>query len=85
MEQGRFGEFVNEIISSENKRRYEEAQKEDDRKMWELYIHSASDKSFIEWKEEVTKRSRNKNGGKKDADLTNKDVDSIIKHLFKNV
>lgn len=82
MEDGRFGEFVQEIISSENKRLKDEAQKEEDRKMWELYLHSASDKSFIDWKAEVAGRS--KKVGKRDVDLTNDDVDAIIKHLFKN-
>lgn len=82
MEDGRFGEFVQEIISSENKRKQTEAQKEEDRKLWELYLHSASDKSFRDWKDEVLKANRNV--GKRDADLTNDDVHSIIKHLFKN-
>lgn len=84
MEQGRFGEFVSEIISSENKRRKEEAQKEEERKMWELYLHSYSDKPFIEWKEEVKQRTKQRTVGKKDAELTNDDVDKIIKKLFKN-
>ena len=82
MEDGRFGEFVQEIISSENKRLKEEAQKEEDRKLWELYLHSASDKSFRDWKDEVV--GRNNKVGKRDADLTNDDVDAIIKQLFKN-
>lgn len=82
MEDGRFGEFVQEIISSENKRLKDEAQKEEDRKMWELYLHSASDKSFRDWKEEVI--GRNNKVGKRDADLTNDDVDAIINRLFKN-
>lgn len=82
MEDGRFGEFVQEIISSENKRKQEEAQKEEDRKLWELYLHSASDKSFRDWKDEVV--GRNNKVGKRDADLTNDDVDAIIKQLFKN-
>jgi hypothetical protein len=82
VEDGRFGEFVQEIISSENKRKQAEAQKEEDRKLWELYLHSASDKSFRDWKDEVLKANRNV--GKRDADLTNDDVHSIIKHLFKN-
>lgn len=83
MEDGRFGEFVHEIISSENKRRQEEAQKEEDRKFWELYLHSASEKSFLDWKAEVV--GRKAEVGKHDADLTNDDADAIIKRLFKNV
>lgn len=84
IDNGRFGEFVSEIIASENKRKQEEAQREEDRKWWELYLHSFSDKSFSEWKEEVTKATNSKQIGKKDAEMTNEDVDSIIKHLFKN-
>ncbi len=84
IDSGRFGEFVYELISSENKRRQDEAQKEEDQKMWELYLHSFSDKSFIEWRAEATKTHQNKTDGKKDAEMTNDDVDNIIKHLFKN-
>lgn len=48
--QGRFGEFVEGIIGLENKRRKEVNEKENDDKLWQAYIHSMSDKSFIEWK-----------------------------------
>lgn len=82
MDDGRFGEFVYEIISSENKRKQDEAEKEEDRKLWELYLHSASDKSFLDWKKEVV--GRKKTTAKHDADLTNDDVDTIIKRLFPN-
>ena len=54
IDNGRFGEFVFELVSAENKRRKEEAQKAEEQKMWELYLHSFSDKSFIDWKAEVT-------------------------------
>ncbi len=84
IDSGRFGEFVFELISSENKRRQDEAQKEEEQKMWELYLHSFSDKSFTDWRAEVTKPHQNKPYGKKDAEMTNEDVDNIIKHLFKN-
>lgn len=48
--QGRFGEFVNRIIDLENQRRKEEAEKEDDNRLWIAYVHSMSDKSFVEWR-----------------------------------
>ena len=83
IDNGQFGEFVFELISAENKRIKEEAQKEEEQKMWELYLHSFSDKSFIDWKAEVTKSKPAANTGKKDADMTEEDVDKIIKHLFK--
>lgn len=81
IDNGQFGEFVFELVSAENKRRKEEAQKAEEQKMWELYLHSFSDKSFIDWKAEVTKSAPQTNT--KDADMTTEDVDRIIKHLFK--
>ena len=57
--QGRFGEFVEGIISLENKRKKEEQEKEDDDKLWQAYIRSMSEKSFIDWKKEL-KESSNK-------------------------
>lgn len=41
-----FSDFVTQVL-----------QKNDDRKMWELYLHSQSDLSFIDWKNKVTKQS----------------------------
>lgn len=53
IKRGRFGEFVENIIDAENKRRREEAEKEEEHKLWTMYIHSMSDKSFIDWKKEL--------------------------------
>lgn len=53
IEQGRFGEFVTEIIEMDNKRKREAAKKEDDDRLWTAYIHSMSDKSFNDWKKEL--------------------------------
>lgn len=81
IEQGRFGEFVSEILLAEKKRKEELAKKEEDERWWSLYLHSYSDKSFIQWKEELTGTHDGEpivNNGKKE------DVDSIIKRLFKH-
>lgn len=85
IEQGRFGEFVTEIISAENKRRKEQAEKEDEEKLWAAYIHSFSDKSFSDWKSEILRpagraRERDK---KRDEDMTKADIDNLMKRLFK--
>lgn len=53
IEQGRFGEFVENILLLENKKRKEEAEKENEDKMFELYVHSYSDNSFNDWKNEA--------------------------------
>ena len=55
--QGRFGEFVEGIIDLENKRRKEEEEKENDNKLWQAYIRSMSEKSFVDWKNELEQGS----------------------------
>lgn len=84
IEQGRFGEFVTEIITAENKRRKEQAEKEEEEKLWTAYIHSYSEKSFGDWKADVMKPASPKNTGKKDEDMTNADIDALMDRLFKS-
>ena len=57
IDQGRFGEFVEGIINLENKRRKEEKEKEEDDKLWQAYIRSMSEKSFSDWKNELSQGS----------------------------
>ena len=57
IDQGRFGEFVEEIINLENKRKKEQQEKEDDDKLWQAYIRSMSEKSFTDWKKELKQDS----------------------------
>jgi hypothetical protein len=83
IEQGRFGEFVTEIIKAENKRRKEQAEKEDEEMLWSAYIHSYSEKSFVDWKSEVLKPVSSSSTGKKDDDMTKADIDNLMKRLFK--
>ena len=48
---GRFGEFVAEVLAMDKKRKDEEAEKENDNKLWTAYLLSgAKDQSFNEWK-----------------------------------
>lgn len=80
MDQGRFGEFVSEIIKAENERRKETEEKENEQKLWELYLHSYSDKSFVDWKSEIqTKTNEQKT---KDENMTEDDIVNIINELF---
>ena len=61
--QGRFGELVSEILEMDFKRKKEAAEKENDDRLWSLYIRSMSEKTFIEWKEDL-KDSMQKNNSK---------------------
>ena len=85
IEQGRFGEFVTEVITAENQRRKEQAEKEDEEKLWIAYVHSCSDKSYSKWRSEIMRPESHEQGrGKKrDEDLTKADIDNLMKRLFK--
>lgn len=46
------------VICSENQRRKEEAEKENENRLWIAYVHSMSDKSFIEWKKDLQQKKQ---------------------------
>lgn len=81
--QGRFGTFVDGFIQAEHKRMVDEATKEDERKLWSLYVHSYaySEESFDAWKKRVcgTADSTKKTT---DADLDDNGIKAIIEDLF---
>lgn len=74
IEQGRFGEFVNQIINLENERRQEEAEKADDLKLWIAYVHSMSENSFVEWKNELMQAQKEKPAT---LSMTNEQVEDV--------
>ena len=81
--QGRFGKFVTGFLESEYERRKEEHEKDNDWKLWVMYVHSYSDKTFGEWKSEVTKKAKtDTRKANKDYDLTDDGIKSIVNELF---
>lgn len=81
--QRRFGAFVEGFLKAEYERRKQEAEKEDEMKMWIAYVHSYSDQSFNDWKEQIFKKAGSTtNSGKSDADLDDEGIRSIINSLF---
>ena len=57
IKQGRFGEFVTNIVQMEQDRRKKEAEKEDDNKLWTAYLLSgAKGQTFTEWKAGLTQK-----------------------------
>ncbi len=80
--QGRFGKFVTGFLESEYERRKEEAEKDYDWKLWMMFINSASDKSFGEWKKDIQKNASDKTRRTKDDDLTDDGIQSIVGKLF---
>lgn len=81
IKRGRFGEFVTNILLQEEKRKKEEAEKDNEQKLWMMYVHSMSGKSFNEWKQEVVKPVKNSGG---DLNMTVQDQEEILNKLFPN-
>lgn len=69
IEQGRFGEFVSEILEMDFKRKQEAAKEKDDDRLWAAYIRSMSDKSFNDWKKELFTQKKSE-----DYSMTDKQV-----------
>lgn len=80
--QGRFGKFVTGFLEAEYERRKQEAEKDQDWKLWMMYINSLSDKTFSEWKDSVLQKPDSQKQGTKDRDLTDENIQSIITNLF---
>lgn len=51
IDNGRFGEFVAEVLAMDKKRKDEEAEKENDNKLWTAYLLGGNkEQTFNEWK-----------------------------------
>lgn len=79
---GRFGEWVSNFLEAERQRIIEEAEKEEEHKLWTMYIHSMSDKSFIDWKKQIFKSANNNNKSNRDEDLNENSINEILDDLF---
>ena len=78
---GRFGEFVTSVLEAEYERRKEQVEKDDDMKLWLMYIHSEVEESFKDWKQRVLKIAENKKANR-DHDLDDNGIQAIIDDLF---
>lgn len=72
IEQGRFGEFVTEIIEIEYKRKQEEREKEEDNKLWIAYLMSMTQEPYNEWKAGLKKKKEPET-----YSMTNEQVDAV--------
>lgn len=83
---GRFGEFVKSVVDEHNKCLQEEIEKDNDWKLWTMYIHLATmgltKESFADWKERICKPVATKGKGNKDADLDEDGIRAIMDDLF---
>lgn len=85
---GRFGDFVKGVIAEANRRKKEEAEKDEDNKLWLMYCLMGSrgfiepNKSYGDWKKEALRPTSQggKTGG--DADLNDEGIKAIMNDLF---
>lgn len=80
--QGRFGKFVYGFLEAEYERRKAEAEKDEDWKLWVMYCHSYSDKSYNDWKRDAMKSASDNHRKNKDNELTDDGIKSIVNKLF---
>lgn len=50
IEQGRFGELVNDIIVSENKRRSDASKEMEEKTLWEYWLHRVYEMSYQDYR-----------------------------------
>ncbi|MBQ8982713.1 MAG: hypothetical protein IJ079_03915 [Lachnospiraceae bacterium] len=82
MNQGRFGEFVEQVIDADRKRQREEQEQEADRKLWMAYIRGHHEESYSEWKEHLIEKSDSRQSGSRDVDLTDSEKEDIIQNAL---
>ena len=86
IDQGRFGEFVSEVIRMDTERKQEKIEKEEDSKLWIAYLlEMQTDRilgnpqgiSFNKWKERIVMRQQSRNNEPETLEMTNEQVDAI--------
>lgn len=80
----RFGEFVKGFLEAEIERRKEEREKDEEWFYRIAYVHSYSEKSYADWRADLTGSAENKKktAGKSDRDLDAAGIDAIMKNVF---
>lgn len=78
--QGRFGKFVHDFLAIDNEHRKEKAEKENDFKLWLLFIDSKSylEHSFDAWKKIVIQQPSTTQKQTMDTELDDNGIMSII-------
>lgn len=80
--QGRFGDFVKGFCEAEYNRKKEEAEKDEDNKLWLAFVFSRSELTFSEWKKNATKRGNSTTAKRGDENLDDEGIKAIINNLF---
>jgi hypothetical protein len=83
---GQFGKFVSSFLESEYERRKEEVDKDDDMKLWIMYVHlcmhGEMSESYGDWKGRILKTNTNGKKTNSDNELTDEGINAILTDLF---
>jgi len=83
---GQFGKFVTGFLEAENDRRKEQAERDEDKKLWMMFVqtimHSDTPETFAEWKKRVLRQSSGNQKASRDTDLDDESIRAIITDLF---
>jgi hypothetical protein len=78
IDQGRFGEFVTEILAMDAKRREEKTKKENDDKLWTAYLLCGDrEQTFNEWKAGLSQKQKEK---PESYAMTDEQVGAVMQH-----
>ena len=80
--QGRLGDFVLGFCEAEHARKKEEAEREEDNKLWTAFLLSRSTLTFSEWKKEAFKNGNSTTAKGGDESLDDEGIKAIINNLF---
>lgn len=80
--QGRFGDFVASFCESEYNRKKEEAERDEENKLWMAFVFSRSELTYSEWKKNVYKKGNSTTAKEGDENLDNEGIMAIINDLF---
>lgn len=80
--QGRFGEFVRNVVQKEYEHKREKRENDDDWKLWVAYIHGIHEESFVEWKKMLLNKANQVKSQSKDENLSKEQTVKIINGAF---
>ena len=83
---GQFGKFVNSFLDVEYDRKKQAAERDEDMKLWMMFVqacmHSERNETFAEWKKRVLRQGGNDQKASRDTDLDDNGIKAIIADLF---
>ena len=87
IKQGRFGKFVQSFVEMEHERKKQEVERDQELMLWIAYAIASNlghtSGTFEEYKKAIMKPASTTRRHGSDADMTDKDIQSIMGRLFK--